>query len=176
MTAQLTSRPKHCSRQKSMSCISPQTKTSSTITSLWGEIIIRQCAKWTILFVWQQSKNHKSCVTVQKIKLSFGRCPRTSICQNKWILFSKYINNETTYDPWMKWKKGNIDKEVWNLNRHKRDNHSNFTFGQKNEKKKTTKKHQWLLAEEIMALSQTARLRYEENNLQRCWSSSNSNV
>lgn len=53
------------------------------------KIIILQCDKWTILFVWQQRINHKSCVAVQKIKLSFGHCPRTSICQNKCISFSK---------------------------------------------------------------------------------------
>lgn len=153
-----------------MSCTPPSpptNQTSSTITSLWGKIIIHQCAKWTILFIWQQSTNHKSCVTIQKIKLSFGRCPRTSICQNKWILFSKYIIKKTTYDLWMKWKKKrNIDKEPWNLNRHKRDNHRNFTFGQKG--KKGRKKTSTALAEEVMALSQTARL-HIENNLSGWW-------
>ena len=150
-----------------MSCIPPSTKTSSTITSLWGEIIIHQCAKWTILFVWQQSINHKSCVTIQKIKLSLGRCPRTSICQNKWILFSKYImNKKRMIRGWN--EKRNIDKELWNLNRREPDNHRNDTFWGKK-----SKKHQCLLAEGVMALSQTARLHYVENNHYGCWRSSN---
>lgn len=42
-----------------------------------------------------KKKKCESCVTIPKnIKLSFGRCPRTSICQNKWILFSKCIMNK----------------------------------------------------------------------------------
>lgn len=138
-----------CLTDKSMSWIRHPNQNKFNIVSPWGEIIIPQCAKWTILFVWQQSINHKSCVTIQKIKLSFGRCPRTSICQNKWILFSKYIiNKPVMVHGWN--EKGTRAKScgIWT------DKSVAILFGKKQEKK-TTK---WFLiiSWEILALFQTA--------------------
>lgn len=85
-------------------------------------------------FIRQQSRKTTSlCVTVRKkIKLSFGHSPRTSICQNKWILFHGFtlINNK------LKMQGSNGKKEHWQRtvkSLYRRDSYRNFITALENE-------------------------------------------
>lgn len=97
-TAKLTSRPKHCSKQKVHQL--HQRDNYSTMC----QIIICVCLT--------TKYKPQIFVTIQIVQLSFGRCPRTSLCQNKWILFknSQFMDER------------NVEKNLRTLKRHKCDN------------------------------------------------------
>lgn len=81
-----------------------QPKTHSTITSLWGKIIIHQCANGAILFVWQQSINYKSCVTIQKNQAELWLLPQNKHLSKQMAVGFLRFMKEKGNDPRIKWK------------------------------------------------------------------------